>query len=545
MGRYLSDENTILTPQFINLPAGVAVSAGNLLTIRSDGKVYPAPQAGVPASWFNNTSQKTISALTQTSYFDSGLFTSNYQWPSPYSGATNSTGISGTEYTAFLVSGNGGSAGTGLTVRTMLRNNIIATTFLNTTYTNQNTLSGIYDLGNGSFLVLYWNSSTSRWVYQILNAATHAVIVAETAVSANANTASSSGTIGVALLSNGNVVLTYLSSGGAGSFWRIISNTGGAIVAETSLSQTGLGTIMVSAGGGFFVLAFSVGSTLRFRRFTNAGALVGAEINTGVNQSVLGPPYSLFGRHWVRSDGFLVWLNTQNSPDAFTVYDTTNTIVANNVLNGYNGAIMGVAMVDNIVYVIYNQSNLNGILVKFGTNNQVVYNTTLFTAGTTFSIFANADRVENGSSLFTVGPDGSIYGLVNIYSTTSVQYANYYLVFDQNGAFVSSTQTIATPQATQFLPGVVIFNQDTVTVGQGGASGLTYPSAGYYFPVLQSIYGVAASNASAGQSVKVQVVGTATVTPSIAGGGSFNSLAATIPGNRGIFGGTGAVLYGV
>ena len=543
MGRYLSDENTILTPQFINLPAGVAVSAGNLLTIRSDGKVYPAPQAGVPASWFNNTSQKTISALTQTSYFDSGLFNTNFQWPDWNQGATNSTGISGTEYTVFLVSGvAGGPSSTGLTVRTMLRNNIVATTVLNTTYTNQQLLSNVFDLGNGTFLVLYWNHNSVRWVYQILNAATHNVIVAETVVSTNASNSTSTA-IGVALLSDGNIVFSYAPSGGL-LYWRIISNTGTSVVAETSTGVT-TGGVNVSAGGGFFVLAYGLSSTLRFRRFTNAGVLVGSEINTGVNQSILGMPYSRYGRHWVRSDGSLVWLNTTNSPDAFTVYNTTNTVVANNVLNGYNGQILSVAMVDSIVYVVYYSSNLSAILVKFGTNNQVVYNSNLFTAGTTFSIFSQADRVEPDASIFTTGPDGSIYGLINVYSTDTFQYVNYYLTFDQNATFVSSTQTIATPSGTRFTPAVVLFQQDTVTVGQGGSSGFAYPSAGYYFPVLQSIYGVATSSASAGQNVKVQVVGTATVTPSIAGGGSFNSLAATIPGNRGIFGGSGAVLYGV
>jgi hypothetical protein len=69
--------------------------------------------------------------------------------------------------------------------------------------------------------------------------------------------------------------------------------------------------------------------------------------------------------------------------------------------------------------------------------------------------------------------------------------------------------------------------------------------AGYYFPVIQSVFGVAASSVSAGQSCRVQVAGTATVSPSVAGGAAFDSRTASVPGNRGVFGGTGAILYGM
>lgn len=541
MGRYLSDENTILTPQFINLPAGVAVSAGNLLTIRSDGRVYPAPQASIPATWFNNTSQKTISALTQTSYFDSSFNSTGFRWPNPIN-TVNSTGISGTEYTAFLVTGDGTSSFTGIRVRTMLRSNIVATTILNNTSSAQD-YPQILDLGNGTFLVLYWNSATSRWVFQILNAATHAVIVAQTDVSATNAVANAQGAIAVALLSNGNVVFTY-RNGTTNVFFRIISNTGASIVAETSVPVTAT-TLGIAANGGFFVLSYNVSSSLRFRRFTDAGVLVGSEISTGVNLTGTYAPNWRYAIHWVRSDGSLLFLNTSVTPCNMLVYNTTNTLVAT-VNTGINSSQVSNALVSDTLCIVYQDTNpVIRNVFKFGPDNQVKLNTPLYTIGTTWTAFAGADQISQ--EIHTFGPDTSVYALLAVLNGSTGAFLNYYVVSDQNATFVSSTQVVTgTAVVALYNPAFVVFQQDTVTLGQAGTnSAMTRPCAGYYFPVLQSIYGVAASNASAGQSVKVQVVGTATVTPSIAGGGSFNTLSATIPGNRGIFGGTGAVLYGV
>lgn len=518
------------------IKAGLPIAQNNLLGLRSDGKLYPLPTGGIPNSWLNNSSLQTISALSISAAFDSSYSSQYYQWLD-YSNGDPTVAVAGTEYTCVLWMGDGSaSSTTNLYIRTLKRGAIVATLQLNS-YTTQN-YAKLIDLGNGTVMVLYWNSSSSCWAYQILNAATLAVIKAQTTIS-NASTNADAG-VGAALLSNGNVVIAYRKSTPAGYF-QVISNTGTSVVAETSLGDASITNtnITVTAGGGYFAIGYSLSSSCNFRRYTNAGALVGTAVAlAGSSTSAAGAGQGRKqSRLFMRSDGSLLHLDAISSPYAINVYDTANTLTATVSLGNTNTNLDRV-LINDVLYIVRNVSAANMSMVAFGADNQIKLNRTIVT-GT--SILASATSIN--SSIWDVSPDGSFCGLFTITDTANFQ--TNFITYDSSGNQLVNTVIVASG-TTNYRVAHCQIAVDSVFLAMGGASGsnLYNMRSGWYYIAYQSIYGVAAASAAKNADVTVQVTGLATISPAMSGGVAFDQRSATIPGIRGVVGGSSAILYG-
>jgi hypothetical protein len=537
-----NSSNQALAPQFIDVQAGDSISAGNLVTMRADGRVYPAPTSGIPASWFNNTSQKTITALSQSAAFDSAFDNGNFWWVDPANGI-GACSVAGTELTCVLWTGDGSSSPyAGIRLRTLNRNNQIATTQV-TTASNQ-IYPQIHDLRNGSVLVLHWNGgSPGRWVYTIYNASTLAIVSGPTTLPIDSSNNSSA--VAAAVLSNGNVVLAVRDFNSS-ILWRVISNTGTVVVSDQTFTGGNNSGLSVAAGGGFFAIAHQQSSELRIRRYTNAGALVGSEIATGESVNAGFSGFNVGRRIFIRSDGSLLYFRTPASNASVRVYDTSNNIVANQVLQSNSNGQLYTGLVNDVLQVIYNFDSTARSICRFGADNQVKINQRLWTFGVEVVLSPPGTPNAINRDVYDVGSDGSIYGVAMCSDTPANSRQTFYFNFDQNASFVSSVAVsgISSPRE----PAFVKITRDTVMAAMGNSgsfSDLGSMRAGYYFPVIQSVFGVAASGASAGQNCRVQVAGSAAVTPSVAGGAAFDQRTATVPGNRGVFGGSGAILYGL
>lgn len=541
MGFPIADSNASTTPfttQEVTLVAGNNITPGNVVTMRSDGRVYASTSSVVPPAFLNNDAVQPLTPLALNSSFFNGQFdNTNYQYINSDVVTDSATTIAGTDVFCVLFTGDNITPTTNLRLQTMRGNTLVAVTLINS-FSGQDG-ARLLDLGNGNVLLLYWSTSVGRWVYEIRNAITHSTVLSATTLSNSPSSGSVSLRLSASLLSNGNAVIAYNDTGTL-CYFRVISNTGNTVVAETSFSVSSNSTIATTAGGGWFAIGYDLSNQGTFRRYTNAGTLFGTAVSVGSGSGTAGSDGKANrGRLFMRSDGTLLYINEGSSPRTVVVYDTSNALVT--TINLINTSVSMKLLRDDVFYVL--MAGPSGAQDRFlfviGPDNQLRVARQVISAS---ALMTNG--ITTTSPVIDVNPDGTIWIVVNISDSGSLHQVNL-LSFNSSGTQTSNTILRAPGNGlqTNFVLNLNCEGTQFIATSFGGASpqGML---GGWYFTPRQSIFGVARSAATVGGNVRVQVSGTATISPPFIGGVAFDRRTATPPGIRGVVGRSSAVLYG-
>lgn len=347
MGRYTSNgssgsSGTSVTPAITTtVVAGEAISAGDLVTLSEDNLAYYAvEQRGAGALLrpvYRPTSASNVAVAPVTS---AGAVSSSYNY--------NNIGqavLSNGNVVLTWVDGNAP-----YNARFAIYNNLgqlqgaIGT--LGSAYSSANDIA-VAAIPTGGFVVAYCSATDPKFV--VLNNQ-GAIVVGQTSVQSTGNNSRS---VGVVVLPNNNIVITYLIQNP--TYWApnyaVFSIAGAVVKAATSLSapttQSGSAhavDVCALSGGGFVVSYYLPTGIVNCRRVDNTGNFQGAEI------AALSGLGGINGYSYVKSlntGGFVVGAFAPNTTYKASVYDGSGVLQGSQILldsmassNGWTFAIV-------------------------------------------------------------------------------------------------------------------------------------------------------------------------------------------------------------
>jgi hypothetical protein len=318
-------------------------------------------------------------------------------------------------------------------------------------------------LTNGNIVIVYLGavSTISQRPFFKIISETGTVVVADTQITATSNLLGNTGTISVCALSGGGFTVGWYQNTNQYFAHAIYSNTGTVVKAATN--DTGI-TITFAAAyvnlsarpdGSWIVSAISA-TTIYFRIYGATGTAITGWINTGLDIGVGGFQYELI----VRADNSFVIFRPGGATAGlyFTVFDSAGTALIGGTVTGTNpnsrDAWGGASLLTNGNIIITWGQSTGVYYAQLDAANNIstpAFFSTLASNGLGNVSFARPIALSNGNYFVVYRP---------FYNVSQIQYSyvlSYIFVNTTNTIISSSTGTIiySAVMGGQYVPTLV------------------------------------------------------------------------------------------
>lgn len=519
--------------QTITVPAGGAISSGDLVTLLESGQAAKTSTTlGIPNENVTTAGPSAIRAVAEVESTGYGSDVDQHHRMCELGNGNIAIAYTGNGYDI--------NASVNLRIRTVLGADVIPRAILSTDRAVY--CCRVLKISSTQFVVA-WAVNGGSLKFMVLNNDGTTAVYAVTVATLNAATDTSYWNIG--LLSNGQFVFAYTKETSNNVCFSRYNASGALQGSETTIESEAQGQYFAVLGcsNGDFVVSYHRGAATtahKAARYSSSGVQVGS-------------------------------LLTLSSYVIQSIGDYSNGIVElsnGNVAIAKSGDSSGYPDIQ-----LFNSSHVSQTTIDLGTNivgremPQLVANSGGFavfyrnlspytTAIRTFdnagqgmlsqvtfgTVDGNATTATGGGvQAFALGQHG--YAVIKVAGHSESYSAVRLNVINSIGVVAGSEVVLLTWSWTP------VYGFSAV-LSSAGTLALTYKEGtvlkdAYYHVQRRSVLGVANNTVSAGQNAEIKTKGTYAINQAFGMGGSFNNQATVVPGSKGIVSGSTAILMGV